>query len=165
MVQPLPDWSRAHGGSLFRGELRQSAVDFCVTEVLGFEPDGEGEHDFLWIEKKNTNTAWLARQLADFAGIAARDVGYGGMKDRLAVTRQWFSVRRPGGTPADWTALDVDGVNVLATSRNTRKLRRGAHAGNQFRIVIRNLRDIAEKSEDDTLDQRVRAIREQGIPN
>jgi tRNA pseudouridine13 synthase len=87
------------------------------------------------------------------------------MKDRLAVTRQWFSVRRLGGTPADWTALDVDGVKILATSRNTRKLRRGAHAGNQFQIVLRNLVTIAEEADENALDQRVRAICEQGVPN
>jgi len=43
----LPDWSRAHGGAIFSGRIRQSAEDFAVTEVLGFEPDGDGEHDFL----------------------------------------------------------------------------------------------------------------------
>jgi tRNA pseudouridine13 synthase len=161
----LPDWSRAHGGPLLRGRLRQSAEDFEVTEILGFEPDGNGEHDFLWIEKKHTNTTWLARQLAEFAGIAPRDVGFCGMKDRLAVTRQWFSVRRPGGTAADWSALDVEGARVLKTTRNTRKLRRGAHAGNQFRIVVRNVSDTDEKPGNESLEQRIKTIGEQGVPD
>jgi tRNA pseudouridine13 synthase len=161
----LPDWSRAHGGPLLRGRLRQSAEDFEVTEVLGFEPDGNGEHDFLWIEKKHTNTTWLARQLADFAGIAARDVGFSGMKDRLAVTRQWFSVRRPGGAAADWSALEVEGARVLKTTRNTRKLRRGAHAGNQFRIVIRNVSITADEPGKESLEQRIKTIGEQGVPD
>jgi len=156
----LPDWSRAHGGSILGGSLRKSAEDFAVTEVLGFTPDGQGEHDFLWLEKKHANTNWVARQMAAFAGIEARDVGIAGMKDRHAVTRQWFSVRRPGGTPANWSALDIEGVSVLDVSRNSRKLRRGAHAGNQFRIVIRGLEGSNEK-----LDEYVASFREQGVPN
>lgn len=156
----LPDWSRAHGGPILGGILRQSAEDFAVIEVLGFTPDGQGEHDYLWLEKKHANTNWVARQLAAFAGIAARDVGVAGMKDRHAVTRQWFSVRRPGGTLADWSVLDVEGVRVLEVSRNSRKLRRGAHAGNQFRIVIRDLEGSPEK-----LDNYIASIRKYGVPN
>ena len=156
----LPDWSRALGGPILGGSLRQSAEDFAVTEVLGFAPDGQGEHDFLWLEKKHANTNWVARQLAAFAGIAARDVGIAGMKDRHAVTRQWFSVRRPAGAPADWSALDVEGVSILEVSRNSRKLRRGAHAGNQFRIVIRDLQGSPEK-----LDSYVALIPKYGVPN
>lgn len=157
----LPDWSRAHGGPFLHGRIRQNAEDFAVTEVLGFKPDGDGEHDFLWIEKRNANTVWLAHQLASFAGIEARDVGYAGMKDRLAVTRQWFSVRRPGGTPANWDTLNVEGVTVLDTSRNTRKLRRGAHAGNQFQIVIRDVGQADKNS----LEGIIRIIAEDGVPN
>jgi tRNA pseudouridine13 synthase len=163
--QSLPDWSRAHGGVIFNGRIRQSADDFAVTEVLGFEPDGEGEHDFLWVEKRNTNTVWLARQLADFAGIEARDVGYAGMKDRHAVTRQWFSVRRPAGIPADWTALEVEGAQVLEVSRNSRKLRRGAHSGNQFRIVVRGSADSDTKVSGELVRQRTQSISERGVPN
>jgi tRNA pseudouridine13 synthase len=156
----LPEWLRAHGGPILSGSLRQSAEDFAVTEVLGFVPDGQGEHDFLWLEKKHANTNWVARQLAAFAGIAARDVGIAGMKDRHAVTRQWFSVRRPGGTPANWSALEVEGVSILEVSRNSRKLRRGAHAGNQFRILIRDLEGSLGK-----LDEYAAKIHEQGVPN
>ena len=157
----LPDWSRAHGRPVLRGKIRQSASDFAVTEVLGFEPDGNGEHDYLWIEKQDTNTVWLARQLADFAGIAARDVGYAGMKDRHAITQQWFSVRRPGGTPANWSALQVEGAEVLQVTRNSRKLRRGAHSGNQFRIVVRS----AEELRSEMIEQRIKNIIEHGVPD
>ena len=72
--------------------MRAQLEDFFVDEVLGFEPDGEGEHVLLQVEKRNTNTQWLADQLAGFAGIPKRDVSYAGMKDRNAVTRQWFSL-------------------------------------------------------------------------
>ena len=90
----LPVWARAHGSPLFAATIRTTASDFEVTEELGFELDGAGEHDYLYVEKTGTNTEWLSRQLAKFAAVPAKDVGYSGLKDRHAVTRQWFSVPR-----------------------------------------------------------------------
>ncbi len=156
----LPEWQRAHGKPGVRGDLRCSPQDFQVIEELGFEPDGEGEHDYLWLEKAGANTPWVAERLAGFAGIHARDVGYAGMKDRHAVTRQWFSVRRPAGAPADWSRFELDGVHILNATRNRRKLRRGAHRGNRFRIVLRNL-----ESPGHDLDERLAKVAQQGVPN
>jgi tRNA pseudouridine13 synthase len=156
----LPDWHRAHGAPLFRGVIRRSAADFDVTEELDFELSGDGEHDFLWIEKRDANTAWVARQLARHAGVPARDVGYAGLKDRRAVTRQWFSVRRPSGSGTDWRGADISGVRILDIGRNRRKLRRGAHAGNAFRIVVRGV-DCAGS----LLEERLTRIGARGVPN
>ena len=104
----LPDWARAFGGPLLAARIRTTPADFQVTEDLRFEFTGDGEHDYLWIEKTGTNTEWLSRQLAAFADVPAKDIGYAGLKDRHAVTRQWFSVPR-WNTP-DWGGLDVDGA-------------------------------------------------------
>ena len=154
----LPDWTRAHGEPLFAATIRTTAADFDVTEEIGFELSGDGEHDYLYIEKTGTNTEWLARQLAGFADVPAKDVGYSGLKDRHAVTRQWFSV--PRWNQPDWTTFDVDGAAILEVNRNARKLRRGAHRSNRFRIVIRGpLPDGVE------LEQRLASIRDFGVPN
>lgn len=158
----LPDWARAHAGPLFPAEIRKSPQDFKVDEILGFEPSGDGEHDLLLIRKTGTNTAWLARQLARVADVPARDVGYAGLKDRNAETTQWFSVRRPSGAGTDWSELNLDGVNILEQGRNARKLRRGAHTGNQFRIALRGS-GVAKYS--DELRACIDAIRAAGIPN
>lgn len=155
---PLPDWPRAHGLPLFAATIRDKPEDFDVTEELGFEPSGDGEHDFLYLEKIGINTEWLARQLAIFADVPAKDVGYSGLKDRHAVTRQWFSV--PRWNQPDWAALDVSGARVLEISRNARKLRRGAHQINQFQIVLRGTR-----KDSDPLEERLQTIREAGVPN
>ncbi|MDJ0940956.1 MAG: tRNA pseudouridine(13) synthase TruD [Woeseiaceae bacterium] len=156
----LPDWARAHGTPACSGAIRSSAADFIVEETLGFEPSDDGEHDFLKLEKTDTNTDWLARQLARHAGIPARDVGFAGLKDRRAVTTQWFSVRRPsGGT--DWQTFALDGVRILDIRRNARKLRRGAHSGNRFRIAIRG--NVG--AEGAAIDARVAAIATRGVPN
>lgn len=143
-----------------RATLRQHPQDFRVDEELGFEPDGEGEHRFLRIEKANANTAWVARQLAKFAGVGSRSVGYSGLKDRRALTRQWFSVQLPSRSIIDWTALRVEGVRVLEVTANRRKLRRGVHRGNRFRIVLRDARGASAEAA-----ARLQRIAEHGVPN
>ena len=156
----LPDWARAFGAPLFTAAIRTTPQDFQVTEELGFEFTGGGEHDYLWVEKTGANTEWVARQLARFADVPAKDVGYAGLKDRHAVTRQWFSV--PRWHAPDWKRLEVEGVNVLDIQLHNRKLRRGAHKANRFHIVLRGdgLHDYA-----DVIEERIQAIREQGVPN
>ena len=156
----LPDWARAHGAPLFAARMRGAPADFDVTETLGWNLSGDGEHDYLWIEKTGANTEWVARQLARHAGVPAKDVGYAGLKDRQAVTRQWFSV--PRWHQPDWSVCGLEGVRILEVSRHVKKLRRGAHQGNRFHIVLRG-KHLEQHA--DALTQRVAAIREQGVPN
>lgn len=153
---------RALGPTVLQASIRNQAQDFQVTEELGFDLSGDGEHDFLWICKTGANTEWVARQLARQAGVHSRDVGYAGMKDRHAVTRQWFSVRRPNRDGTDWSALAAEGVEVIEVGRNARKLRRGAHAANHFRIALRG--DAIEQYAND-VQTRAAEISAHGIPN
>jgi tRNA pseudouridine13 synthase len=150
----------AYGGPPLRGTLRASAEDFFVDEQLGFEPDGAGEHVFVRIEKRGANTDWIARELAKFAGVAPMSVSYSGIKDRHAVTRQTFSVHLPGKSDPEWHAFDSDERRVLSFARHSRKLKRGAHASNAFRIVLRDVGGDRERAE-----SVVRQIAAQGVPN
>lgn len=156
----LPAWQRAHGSPVFQGLIKQSPSDFQVTEILGFSPSGDGEHDFLWIEKEGANTVWVARALAKYAGVADRDVGYAGLKDRHAVTRQWFSVRRPTGGGTDWQDFALSNVRILEISRNQRKLKRGANSSNHFRIAM-NCAGTDHKA----IVERLEIISARGVPN
>jgi tRNA pseudouridine13 synthase len=156
----LPDWARAYGVPEVQGHIRQSASDFEVSEILGYELSGDGEHDYLWLEKQDANTPWVAGKLARHAGIRDKDVGFAGMKDRKAVTRQWFSVRRPTAAGTDWSSLDLSGVRILDKTRHERKLKRGALQSNRFRIAIRDV-DAAK----DAIDERLELLREKGVPN
>ena len=115
----LPEWSRAHGAPLFAASIRDEPSDFRVTENPGFELSGSGEHDYLWVEKVGANTDWVARQLARHAGVRPGDVGYSGMKDRHAITQQWFSV--PGRGGVDWESFAAEGVSIRAVRRHDRK--------------------------------------------
>lgn len=156
----LPDWTRAYGAHVCQGQIKQTCSDFVVTERQAFSCSGDGEHDFLWIEKTGANTTWVARALARHAGVAVRDIGYAGMKDRHAVTRQWFSVRRPTGEGTDWASFELDGVRILDTQRHQRKLKTGAHRGNAFQIAIRRVDKPAE-----AIAARLEIIGRHGVPN
>ncbi|MGA9422846.1 MAG: tRNA pseudouridine(13) synthase TruD [Rhodanobacteraceae bacterium] len=150
----------AHGGPPLRAVLRATVEDFEVDEELGFEPSGSGEHVFVRIEKRETNSEWLARRLAAFAGVAPVAVGIAGLKDRRALTRQTFSVHLAGRTEPDWRALDIPGVRVLSTARHHRKLKRGAHRGNRFRLRLREV--AGDRCE---ADRRLGVIATCGVPN
>jgi tRNA pseudouridine13 synthase len=140
--------------------MRVSSDDFQVDEVLGFEPDGEGEHLLIHARKRDTNTQWLASQLAKYAGIPARDVSYAGLKDRYAVTSQWFSLRMAGKPEPDWDAWELENSELLDIQRHRRKLRRGALRGNRFRIVLRDV--TAPRG---PLVSRLERLKTEGMPN
>lgn len=157
-VQELPT---AHGAALAQGRLRARPEDFRVEERLGFAPDGEGDHLLLWVRKTGANTEWTARRLARLAGVPVSTVGYAGLKDRHAVTLQWFSIPRPREGLPDWSPLAEEGIEVLDCQPHRRKLKRGALSGNRFDILVR---DVAAGSMTG-LDARVAMIRVRGIPN
>jgi tRNA pseudouridine13 synthase len=134
--------------------------DFAVSEVLGHEPDGEGEHLWLWVTKRERNTVDVAGDLARAAGVHVKQVGFAGLKDRNAVTRQYFSIHLPGQDSPDWACWAIDGVTIESGSRAARKIQRGRLRGNRFELVVRDL-----DGDLDALAQRLRAVRDEGVPN
>ena len=159
-MSAVPLWASANGASLFDATIRSVPSDFVVTEKCDIEFSGEGEHDFLRIEKIGTNTHWVAECLAKHGNVPLRDVGYAGLKDRHAITRQWFSVRRLGAV--DWNEFSEDGVEILEQQRHRRKLRRGAHSGNAFKIALRSEGLAACAGE---INERLAVIAKEGVPN
>jgi len=156
----LPVWPYVYGGPKSSGVIRAVPADFIVKEQLVFEPSGSGEHVFLHIEKTGGNTEFVARQLAKFAGVKQRDIGYAGLKDRNAVTTQWFSVWLPGKEALDWGQLGDGQINVLQIIRHHKKLKRGALAGNAFQITIRDWQGDPEETQ-----RQLSAIKANGIAN
>ena len=156
-----PSWPCAFGDPVATGRLRAVPGDFRVYEELGFEPDGEGEHVFLQLEKTGLNTSDLAQRISSLSGIHLRDISFSGMKDRNAVTQQWFSVRMAGTAEPDWSELAGAGdVAVLQVCRHRRKLKRGVHRGNRFRLLLREV-----SGERSNIEQRLQAVRSRGAPN
>ena len=151
---------RAFGRPLLEARIRVRDEDFRVDEVDAFEPSGAGEHLLLTVEKRGMNTAFAARALAAWAGIEVDAIGYAGLKDRHAVTRQRFTLHLPGREAPPLDALQVEGLRVLDAHRHARKLPRGALAGNAFVLV---LRDVA--GDRDATEARLAAIATRGVPN
>jgi len=152
--------ARAWGGPAARAVLRRQPEDFQVRELPLLEPQGSGEHVWLWITKRGENTTHVAGLLAQHAGVHPRAVSYAGLKDRHAVTTQWFSVHLPGGAEPDWRALNSDAVTVQRHARHGRKLQRGALRGNAFRITLHEV--DGDRAGLESLLERVHAG---GVPN
>lgn len=142
----IPQWPFVYGSPAGIGKIRTLPEDFVVKENLSFEPSGTGEHAFLQIEKTGENTEYVARQLARFAGVRQRDVSYAGLKDRHAVTTQWFSVWLPGKADPDWSLFESDSIKVLLAVRHARKLKRGALSGNSFELTVRDWQGDKDKT-------------------
>ena len=141
------------------GLIKEQVEDFYVEELLDPELAGEGEHVWLWLEKRGQNTEYVAEKIAQFAKVKLMDVGFSGLKDRWAVTRQWFSVYLGNKPEPVWSDLNLEGVAILKHGRNLKKLRRGEHLANQFKIVIRSLEQAQ------FVEEELKRIAESGFPN
>jgi tRNA pseudouridine13 synthase len=151
---------RASGEPLGTAVLKAVAEDFQVDEVLDIPLSGQGEHLWLWVEKRDLNTEEAARRLARAAGVPARSISYAGLKDRQALTRQWFSLHLPGKADPDLSRAEDASLRVLKQVRHQRKLQRGAHSANGF-----TLRLTALAADHQAVNARLEQLKLQGVPN
>lgn len=151
---------RAHGEAVLSAAIRTTPEDFLVEELPGFEPSGSGEHLLLTVEKRGMNTAFAAKRLAQWARVPEMAVSYAGLKDRHAVTRQRFSVHLPRKIAPDLAALEASDFRVLEHAWHSRKLPRGALAGNRFVLVLRGV-----QAEREAIERRLQSIARHGVPN
>lgn len=152
--------ARAHGVPALVARMRTTPEDFIVEEIDAFEASGAGEHLLLTIEKRGMNTAFAAKRIAQWAGVAESAIGYAGLKDRHAVTRQRVSVWIPKKIAPDIATLQSDELKVLAHAWHARKLPRGALAGNRFVLTLREVEGDAA-----AIEARLQAIAARGVPN
>lgn len=149
-------WGEACGVA----QLKAIAEDFQVDEVLDIPLTGEGEHLWLWVEKRYLNTEEVAKRIARTIQIPLRQVSYAGLKDKLALTRQWFSIHLPGKTDPDLSGLESDQLHIIKQIRHQRKLQRGTHSANGFIIRLTQL-----EAKQQLLTERLQLIAQQGVPN
>ena len=142
------------------GTIRRRPEDFRVVEQLGHEPDGDGEHLWLWVEKRGRNTVDVAADLARAAGVHPRQVSFAGLKDRNAVTAQYFSVHLPGQADPDCSDWSIEGTRLISAERSSRKIQRGRLKGNRFELCVRDI-----EGNRDALEQRLTELRDGGVPN
>lgn len=145
------------------GIIKQRPEDFLVEELPLYQPSGQGEHLYLYLEKRTRATSDVVRRLAKIFHVNRNEVGYAGLKDKQAVTRQLFSVRQPSMTHDQerLTQIEQPGLKLLWSARHGNKLRRGHHAGNRFVIHIRKVDPAAVIWAKATLDR----LMVQGVPN
>ena len=116
------DPPRIFGECLGKALFKSFHEDFQVEEMLGWQPSGDGEHCFLWIEKTGCNSNEVAAEIADRLGIRKRLISHCGLKDKNAITRQWFSIHLPGIRSPTPRELKADNFRVLKDTGNLRKL-------------------------------------------
>lgn len=141
------------------GKIKVEPEDFEVEEVPAYEPSGQGDFLYLWIEKRDVGAEFFTREVARRLGLAVGDVGTAGLKDRRAVTRQWVSV--PAAAEPQLALLDGEGLRLLQVSRHSNKLRPGHLRGNRFRILVRD--PVADPAS--VLDPVVQRLKATGLPN
>ena len=142
------------------GRIRAQPEDFRVVEVPAYEPSGEGEHLYLFVEKRGLTTRELVDHLVGALGVPEKQIGVAGLKDKHAVTRQWVSL------PARYAERlplleELPGVRILETGRHTNKLGVGHLRGNRFEILIRDVLPGSDTSARAVLDRLLRL----GVPN
>jgi tRNA pseudouridine13 synthase len=143
------------------GRIKERVEDFLVEELPAYPPCGSGEHVYLFVEKRGVSTMQMVHVLAHHFGVRPRDVGYAGMKDKHAITRQVVSIHCPGRSAADVPMLRNDRVSILWADQHTNKLRLGHLAGNRFSIRVRGvpITDILRARE------ALRRLEVEGVPN
>jgi len=141
-------------------DIRSETDYFQVDEQLPFQVDGSGGHVWLKIQKQGINTDWLAGELATFAGVAQVAIGYAGLKDRHAITIQWFSINLEGHSEPDWSKFETDDIKIIEQTRHGKKLKRGVLAGNHFKLRLTNL-----QGDQSTWQENLQQIQQQGVPN
>ncbi len=155
----LPLFNRVNRSPL-SGIIKQQAEDFEVQEKLVYEPIGEGEHAFLFVRKIGQTTTDLARKIARLANVNIRQVSYAGLKDKQAMTQQWFSVHLPGKESPDWNLLNNESVVVEHSTRHDRKLRQGQIRSNSFKIIVKQF-SVTDKMLEDFQER----VQSNGVPN
>src|SRR5262245_43001495 len=119
------------------GVIKQRPEDFFVQEIPAYEASGEGEHVYCEIQKIGLSTFDAIDRIARALRVPSREIGYAGLKDAQAITRQVFSIL--GTTEQAVMNLQVPNIQVMWASRHTNKIRLGHLAGNRFAIKIRNV--------------------------
>ena len=158
--EDLDSLAYARGRPQTSARLKQAFSDFRVDEQLGFKFSERGEHLVLQIEKTDHSTVDVAKKLSEVSGVHRADIGYAGMKDRRAQTKQWFSIKLPKQKESAIDGIESESLRILARHRNSRKITIGSHRCNHFQLRLRNCQG-SQSAFEDALQQ----IASMGVPN
>ena len=143
------------------GQLKARPQDFLVEEIPLYNPSGEGEHIFLFVEKSELTTLQLRDALSRHFKVKRNKIGHAGLKDKHAVTRQVISIHTPGKTPEDFPSFIHDRARVLWADIHDNQLKRGHLKGNRFSIKVRGVDPLAVRHAKTSLEM----LAQRGAPN
>ncbi|MEE4172885.1 MAG: tRNA pseudouridine(13) synthase TruD [Xanthomonadales bacterium] len=138
ITKPGEALPRAHGGPWIRARFRAEPGDFRVDEQLEVPEHPTGAHWWLRIRKTGLNTKDVVRALATLSSARVRQVGYAGLKDRHAITSQWFSLPLEHLDPESIIDRMPDGTELLEWRRARHAVRRGGLKTNRFALRLRD---------------------------
>jgi tRNA pseudouridine13 synthase len=161
MSDVLSQFHYLYGKPTAKAKLKAKAEHFKVSEDLGYEFTGYGEHLLIRIRKTGENTSFVANELAKACQVKPKDVSWAGLKDRHAVTEQWLSVHLPKGETPDFGPFltQYPSIEILDITRHNKKLRPGDLAGNDFEITLTDVSDVED------VVTRIEKVAKQGVPN
>jgi len=150
-------YSLGHSSIDFR--FKQTPRDFVVEEIPLYEFSGEGEHMILFVRKKNLSTPEMIGIFARFLGIKNRDIGYAGLKDKHAMTKQYISINKLHEEALK--TFEHEGIKILSQVRHNNKIKIGHLRGNRFYIKLKKVNPTSAMK----LDEALKNISKYGIPN
>lgn len=139
--------------------FKQSVRDFVVDEIPLYPFSGQGEHLILHVRKKNLSTWDLTNHLANHLGIKGRDIGYAGLKDKHAMTKQYLSL--PRKLERKLESFQHPDVKILERTYHNNKIHTGHLKGNRFFIRLKKVTPVAAQK----IDEALQNIERFGMPN
>jgi tRNA pseudouridine13 synthase len=141
------------------GKLKHYPEDFFVEEIPLYQASGEGQHIYAEIEKIGLSTYAAIKMIAQALKIPPATIGYAGLKDAQAVTRQTLSIDKVA--PEAVKALSFPQIKILSVRNHTNKLKPGHLAGNRFVIRVREVSQEAVPAAEAVLE----VLTKRGVPN
>lgn len=147
------------GHSSIDFHFRQTARDFVVEEIPLYEFSGEGEHLVMFVRKKNLSTNEMIGQIARYLGIKNRDIGYAGLKDKYAMTKQYISLHKKHEEAME--NFNFEGIKIISKTYHNNKIRIGHLKGNRFYIKVKKVNPTSAQK----IDEALKNISDAGMPN
>ncbi len=139
--------------------FKQTARDFVVEEIPLYEFSGEGEHLVLHIRKKNLTTWEMIDKICVHLGIKAKEVGYAGLKDKNAMTKQYISLEKK--YEEKMQSFEHPDIKIISTTYHNNKIRTGHLKGNRFFIRLKKVNPTNAKK----ISLALKHIKDFGLPN
>lgn len=151
------------------GSIRNQYEDFYVEEIPEIIPSGEGPNLWIWIEKLGRTTLDVLLDISRDLHISRKRMGFAGMKDKKAITRQWICISNIDSEEQFEEVMslkdEIHNTKFLKVIRSQKKLRMGQLIGNKFKIIIKDIHnndiDTSVEIAKDVLEK----LEKTGVPN